>query len=172
MLGINIPILAEREGGTFFTWYNFLWIVCAQATYILSIFFYYLTYGKQFLKVCFLMRGPIYCIQVRTSTGGTVYLVQQYLCIPWYIIFRHPPVKVCSVRYTYRYSRCFQWAYRTWVSGHTGVFGRVLRPYRTLPEPSKYLRYTSVRTLPNTLFNFNYCMCQSAIFQCEKIDTC
>ena len=41
------------------------------------------------------------------------------------------------------------------VPNHTGVFGRVLRPYRTLPKssvgylPRKYPRYILVRTLPN-----------------------
>ena len=50
----------------------------------------------------------------------------------------------------------------------TGVFGRVLRPYRTLPKtlieyvPSKYPRYTFVRTLPKTPLKFRpHVICSS-----------
>ena len=69
--------------------------------------------------------------------------------------------RVCSVRYTGTRFFCGRTEI-TEVSGtgikfvpnHTGVFGRVLRPYRTLPKtsvgylPRKYPRYTYFGTYP------------------------
>ena len=49
------------------------------------------------------------------------------------------------------------------VPNYTGVFGRVLRPYRTVPKaslgrisPSKYPRYTFVRILTHLVFGCDH----------------